>query len=189
MFIFGEKQDTIKNSKSEVTFINIMQSIQDSKPDEFIPESIKTDSEDNEVMKTGFLEAFDEQLSNNHEEETEIYGCYKSLNNSIGSADDSKDTSNSGKFKCESCGKYFKNKWILRNHLMSHIGEKPFPCKYCKKVFAKFSDLKRHERIHTGEKPFQCDKCKKVFSQSGTLKLHIRTHTYEKSFKCKTCDK
>ncbi|KAL4712524.1 hypothetical protein ACJJTC_007540 [Scirpophaga incertulas] len=49
-----------------------------------------------------------------------------------------------------------------------------FPCTMCDKVFDRKQILKGHIRTHTGEKPFQCSKCPAAFSQASILGTHVK---------------
>ena len=90
-------------------------------------------------------------------------------------------------FRCDTCGKNFKQRFRWQRHLRIHTHKRTFACKACGKVFAKSSNLKVHMRIHTGEKPYSCKTCGKNFRYSSALKVHMRIHTGEKLYTCKTC--
>ncbi|PWA13928.1 hypothetical protein CCH79_00018109 [Gambusia affinis] len=92
-------------------------------------------------------------------------------------------------FKCDICGRWYKNQSNLNNHYRTHTGEWPFSCDLCSEGFPKISALKRHKKIHTGEKPFSCQSCGKSFIRIGDLNVHERTHTGEKPFSCQSCGK
>ncbi|KAJ8705347.1 hypothetical protein PYW07_011174 [Mythimna separata] len=49
-----------------------------------------------------------------------------------------------------------------------------FPCPMCDKVFDRNQILKGHIRTHTGERPYHCTKCPATFSQSNILRTHDR---------------
>uniref|UniRef100_A0A1B0D9S6 C2H2-type domain-containing protein n=1 Tax=Phlebotomus papatasi TaxID=29031 RepID=A0A1B0D9S6_PHLPP len=68
-------------------------------------------------------------------------------------------------YLCSTCGKSFKTRQRLQNHIITHTGEKKFSCSICSKRFAIASSLKNHMRIHTGDKPYKCLTCGLCFSQ------------------------
>ena len=65
--------------------------------------------------------------------------------------------------------KVFFRKVILKKHMRTHTGEKPYPCLHCEKDFAHRGNLRIHMRVHTGEKPYQCILCAMSFKHNSTL--------------------
>ncbi|XP_069034336.1 zinc finger and BTB domain-containing protein 49-like isoform X2 [Embiotoca jacksoni] len=67
-----------------------------------------------------------------------------------------------------------------KNDCNKHKGKKSFRCDYCGKVFKDNYKLNRHLTIHTGLKPHSCEICGKKFVEKSRLKSHKRIHTCKK---------
>uniref|UniRef100_A0A915M5E9 C2H2-type domain-containing protein n=1 Tax=Meloidogyne javanica TaxID=6303 RepID=A0A915M5E9_MELJA len=52
------------------------------------------------------------------------------------------------KHKCPKCAKLFSRPWLLKGHLRSHTGQKPFGCGNCGKAFSDRSNLRAHLNTH-----------------------------------------
>ncbi|XP_061725822.1 zinc finger protein 852-like isoform X9 [Cydia pomonella] len=119
------------------------------------------------------------------------------------------------KFLCGHCGREFKRKNTLAEHMMDvhierncshcelkfvrkkilfHLNEAhgvPMPtCGICGLRSVKESALIRHQRnVHLNEKNIVCKICKRRFFTRSNLHDHMITHNQERVFKCDVCAK
>uniref|UniRef100_A0A8C8ED41 C2H2-type domain-containing protein n=1 Tax=Otus sunia TaxID=257818 RepID=A0A8C8ED41_9STRI len=100
-------------------------------------------------------------------------------------ADDQKVHTEEKPCKCTECGKGFKGRSRLLNHLQTHTRADTFECVECGKSFSRKANLVVHQRIHTGERPYKCKECEKTFSRTSNLIAHRKTHKlWDKNCHC-----
>jgi len=63
------------------------------------------------------------------------------------------------KYVCHECGNRFSKQSTLRNHYLTHTGERPFACSYpgCGRRFSMACNMQRHMRTHTNASAFELD--------------------------------
>ncbi|XP_055081359.1 zinc finger and BTB domain-containing protein 8B [Periophthalmus magnuspinnatus] len=70
--------------------------------------------------------------------------------------------------KCPFCPYTSKQKGILKRHIRSHTGERPFPCPLCGKRFTRQEHLRNHAfTVHKDCWPVPCKSCRRTFTGSA----------------------
>jgi len=91
---------------------------------------------------------------------------------------------------CEKCGKKFKEKSGLTQHMYSH-GPAEYNCTQCDAKFTSPLYLVRHtSRKHPvgGVQPFTCHVCKKGFPVNHQLQIHIQAVHQKLKHSCPNCN-
>ncbi|KAM4015024.1 PR domain zinc finger protein 10 isoform 1-T3 [Anomaloglossus baeobatrachus] len=94
-------------------------------------------------------------------------------------------------FKCLQCGKAFREKEKLDQHLRFHgrDGNCPLTCDICNKGFISTSSLESHMKFHLDQKTYSCIFCTESFDRLDLLKDHVAVHIVDGCFSCPTCKK
>ncbi|XP_035712267.1 zinc finger protein 135-like [Folsomia candida] len=96
------------------------------------------------------------------------------------------------RFPCTLCGKDFKTRGELKQHIPTHTTEKPYVCATCGRGFAHNGVMKRHEMTHLEKSTrhvSKCHVCPQTFLSRITLQQHIRVvHENQRNYPCLFCD-
>ncbi|KAB0405051.1 hypothetical protein E2I00_012260 [Balaenoptera physalus] len=94
-------------------------------------------------------------------------------------------------FKCLQCGKAFREKDKLDQHLRFHgrEGSCPLTCDLCNKGFISSASLESHMKLHSDQKTYSCIFCPESFDRLDLLKDHVAIHISDGYFTCPTCKK
>ena len=93
---------------------------------------------------------------------------------------------------CDRCGKQFRKRAALREHIRNICEGVPRVCSICGMSFKNYKSMCYHRStVHFREEneiPVQCQKCGLQFRNQDLFKSHLRTHEAPK-FKCSFCGK
>ncbi|KAM6159399.1 PR domain zinc finger protein 10 isoform 4-T4 [Rhynchocyon petersi] len=90
---------------------------------------------------------------------------------------------------CDLCNKGFLSSASLENHMKLHSDQKTYSCIFCPESFDRLDLLKDHVAIHINDGYFTCPTCKKRFPDFIQVKKHVRSFHSEKIYQCTECDK
>ncbi|XP_033027289.1 PR domain zinc finger protein 10 isoform X2 [Lacerta agilis] len=90
---------------------------------------------------------------------------------------------------CDICNKGFINTSALESHMKFHLDQKTYSCIFCPESFDRLDLLKDHVAIHVNDGCFTCPTCKKRFPDFIQVKKHVRSFHSEKIYQCTECDK
>ena len=60
--------------------------------------------------------------------------------------------------------------------MLVHSDVKAFKCEICGREFREKKNMRKHWLVHTGDRPHKCEICDKTFIQSSSLKNHMKQH-------------
>ncbi|XP_075145323.1 poils au dos [Haematobia irritans] len=179
----SQKPQIISNVSANVTSLNIS-------PTKKIIKKIQKPSEsesDGNVIKENQTTSMSSNVA-----QAESGAKCSSNENNVPSTDSSQSNAQNS-IECSQCGRGFKKKEHLTQHLKLHTGIRPFRCNEegCTKAFHRKEHLLRHHVSHSGKKMFSCDICQKPFSRKDNLSKHRKIHTEANtnSYECEICNK
>jgi len=122
----------------------------------------------------------------------ECMKCHKKLRNKRALTNHIRQVHSEKQFPCDhfNCNYAGKTKSKLKDHQATH--EKKFDCNICGKIFRSKSDLMNHILIkHEDPDRFKCHVCDKRLNSKQSLRNHLQTHeeNSDKPFSCKQCSK
>ena len=89
------------------------------------------------------------------------------------------------RYPCDICTDVLSSSQALKRHVRNvhEVKVKNFKCQFCGKSFKDKQTLQKHERIHDDStKSDPCPECGKILSSNEVLRIHIR-RVHERDFK------
>ncbi|XP_055382319.1 zinc finger protein weckle-like [Condylostylus longicornis] len=81
------------------------------------------------------------------------------------------------KFECPKCGKCFKFKRYVGEHIRRvHKKDRRYICDVCKMEYETKKDLTDHFSTHKEERKYKCSICEKDFKKKQDLRIHAAVH-------------
>ncbi|XP_026988412.1 PR domain zinc finger protein 10 isoform X1 [Tachysurus fulvidraco] len=93
------------------------------------------------------------------------------------------------RYTCHQCSKGFLSSTVLEEHLQMHLEQRNYSCLFCPESYDRLELLKEHVSVHLVNGFFSCPSCKKTFTDFIQVKKHVRSFHSEKIFQCMECDK
>nr|CAD7445576.1 unnamed protein product [Timema bartmani] len=87
----------------------------------------------------------------------------------------------------EDCKKMYPRQSMLKVHILSHHGIRPYRCPKCDKRFTTIYNLNAHIKLHRRPAEMACpvDKCKERFQTKRNMEVHMKTHDVQHApYKC-----
>lgn len=95
------------------------------------------------------------------------------------------ETSREGQLICHSCGKIFRSRCGLSQHVRSkHTLQFSFKCGVCSKGFMSSYHYRGHLASHEKILERKCEKCPATFRYQSTLQEHIKVQHQGMEFRC-----
>ncbi|XP_035242509.1 PR domain zinc finger protein 10 isoform X2 [Anguilla anguilla] len=90
---------------------------------------------------------------------------------------------------CQVCSKGFLSSAALEAHLQLHADQRTYSCLFCAQAFDRLDQLRDHVAVHLVDGCYACPSCRKSFTDFVQVKKHIRSFHSEKVFQCRECDR
>ena len=99
-----------------------------------------------------------------------------------------KRVSEKGRFYCLICNRSYQSRDLIRGHVRTHTGHKPYKCPHCDRAFTHLQLLKSHKK-RQGDKVHECTLCDARLSFLCEYKKHLREVHKQGVFQCEHCGK